>query len=173
MLPSSASSTPKIRAHDVFLSFRGEDTRNSFTDHLYHALNQRGIDTFRDDEKLKRGTFIGPELLKAIEESSFAVVILSKEYASSTWCLDELAHIVECMKKRELQVFPVFYHVKPSEVRNQTGSLSQAFAKHEEKTVLLGEVGKWRKALTEIAIISGWVLDKARYLVNFFDCLKL
>ncbi|VVA39008.1 PREDICTED: TMV resistance N [Prunus dulcis] len=161
MLPSSASSTPKIRAHDVFLSFRGEDTRNTFTDHLYDALNQRGIDTFRDDKKLKRGTFIGPELLKAIEESSFAVVILSKEYASSTWCLDELAHIVECMKKRELQVFPVFYHVKPSEVRNQTGSLSQAFAKHEEKTVLLGEVGKWRKALTEIAIISGWVLDKA------------
>ncbi|KAI5333920.1 hypothetical protein L3X38_024052 [Prunus dulcis] len=161
MLPSSASSTPKIRAHDVFLSFRGEDTRNSFTDHLYHALNQRGIDTFRDDEKLKRGTFIGPELLKANEESSFAVVILSKEYASSTWCLDELAHIVECMKKRELQVFPVFYHVKPSEVRNQTGSFSQAFAKHEEKTVL-GEVGKWRKALTEIAIISGWDLDKAR-----------
>ncbi|KAI5333929.1 hypothetical protein L3X38_024061 [Prunus dulcis] len=74
-MASSASSTPKIWAHNVFLSFRGEDTRNSFMDHLYHALNQRGIDTFRDDEKLKRGTFIGPELLKAIEESSFKICL--------------------------------------------------------------------------------------------------
>ncbi|BBH02495.1 Putative disease resistance TIR-NBS-LRR class protein, partial [Prunus dulcis] len=135
----------------------GEDTRNSCTDHLYHALNQRGIDTFRDDEKLKRGTFIGPELLKAIEES---------QYASSTWCLDELAHIVECMKKRELQVFPVFYHIKPSEVSNQTGNFSEAFAKHEENfKANMEKVDKWRKALGEIADIWGWVLDKDRHFV--------
>ena len=29
--------------YDVFLSFRGEDTRKNFTDHLYAALDQRGI----------------------------------------------------------------------------------------------------------------------------------
>ncbi|CAL9017865.1 unnamed protein product [Prunus brigantina] len=160
-MASSASSTPTKWTHDVFLSFRGEDTRNNFTDHLYHALIHKGIDTFRDDEKLKRGKDIAPELLKAIEESRFAVVILSKDYASSTWCLAELAHIVECMKAGELQVFPVFYHVKPSEVTNQTGNFSQAFAKHEELYKdNLGEVDKWRKALTEIADISGWHLDK-------------
>ncbi|XP_021803716.1 toll/interleukin-1 receptor-like protein, partial [Prunus avium] len=109
-MPSSASSTPKILTHDVFLSFRGEDTRQSFTSHLYHALIEKGIDTFMDDEKLKRGKPIGPELMKAIEESRFAVVILSRDYASSTWCLDELAHIVDCKKEKELQIFPVFYH---------------------------------------------------------------
>ncbi|KAH7568375.1 hypothetical protein JRO89_XS07G0283500 [Xanthoceras sorbifolium] len=30
---------------DVFLSFKGKDTRNNFTDHLYTALDQKGIYT--------------------------------------------------------------------------------------------------------------------------------
>ncbi|CAL9017860.1 unnamed protein product [Prunus brigantina] len=160
-MPSSASSTPTIWTQDVFLSFRGEDTRNNFTDHLYHALTDKGIDTFRDEEKLKKGKDIAPELLKAIEESTFAVVIISKDYASSTWCLDELAHIVDCKKKKELQIFPVFYHVTESEVGNQTGKFGEAFAEHEK--VFKGDmekVDKWRKALGEIADIWGWVLDK-------------
>ncbi|XP_031255494.1 toll/interleukin-1 receptor-like protein [Pistacia vera] len=119
--------------YDVFLSFRGEDTRKNFTDHLYAALHQKGIFTFRDDEELERGTEISSELLKAIEESRFSIVILSKNYASSTWCLDELAKIVECMEVKEQKVFPVFYGVDPSEVRKQTGEFEKAFRKHEEE----------------------------------------
>ena len=67
------------KKYDVFLSFTGEDTRKQVTDHFYSALNQKGIYTFRDDKELKRGKPISPELLKVIEESRFAVVILSKE----------------------------------------------------------------------------------------------
>ena len=93
--PSSSSSSTHMWKYDVFLSFRGEDTRNNFTDHLYAALNQKGIYTFRDDQKLERGKLITPVLLKAIEDSLFAIVVLSKNYASSTWCLDELAKIME------------------------------------------------------------------------------
>ena len=39
----------------VFLSFRGEDTSNNFIGHLYKALDQKGIDTFIDDENLRGG----------------------------------------------------------------------------------------------------------------------
>jgi hypothetical protein len=62
--------------YDVFLSFRGEDTRKNFTDHLYAALHQRGIIIFRDDLNLKRGKSIAPELLKAIEGSRILVRFL-------------------------------------------------------------------------------------------------
>ena len=99
----SSSSATHGRKYDVFLSFRGIDTRTNFTDHLYAALNQKGIFTFRDDEELERGTVISIELLKAIEESRFAIVILSKDYASSSWCLTELAKIIECMKKKKAE----------------------------------------------------------------------
>ncbi|KAI5570219.1 hypothetical protein BDE02_11G012300 [Populus trichocarpa] len=40
--------------YQVFLSFRGEDTRKNFTDHLYTALVQAGIHTFRDDNEIRR-----------------------------------------------------------------------------------------------------------------------
>ena len=103
----SSSSTPQWK-YDVFLSFRGEDTRNNFTDHLYVALRQKGIITFRDEEKLERGKSISSELLKAIEESRFAIVILSKNYATSTWCLNELVKIIECMKEMKTTVFQFF-----------------------------------------------------------------
>ena len=88
-------------------------------------MNQKGIFTFRDDEELERGTVISPELMKAIEESRFAIVILSKDYASSSWCLTELVKIIECMKKTRLIVVPVFYHVDPSDVLNQRGLLQK------------------------------------------------
>ena len=50
-LPTEASSQKK---YDVFLNFRGEDTRSGFTSHLHAALEQKGIITYIDD-KLVRG----------------------------------------------------------------------------------------------------------------------
>ena len=82
---SSSSSSSSSWKYDVFLSFCGVDTRKTFTDHLYTALKQKGIITFRDDEKLERGKYISAELLKAIEESKYAIVVLSPNYASSRW----------------------------------------------------------------------------------------
>ena len=96
MVSYSSTSNPRW-SHDVFLSFRGADTRYNFTDHLYTALVQRGINTFKDDDNLiRRGEEIAPKLLKAVEESRSCIVVLSKTYADSRWCLDELAKITEC-----------------------------------------------------------------------------
>ncbi|KAF4390538.1 hypothetical protein F8388_006035 [Cannabis sativa] len=162
---SSSSSAAPMRKFDVFLSFRGEDTRRGFTGHLYAALNQRYIHTFMDDGKLEKGKTIAPELLKAIEESKIAVVIISRNYASSTWCLEELLKIFECHNKSDenngerITVFPVFYQVDPSHVRKQTGVFEEAFAEHDK--VFKDHVGKvklWKEALTQVASIVGWDL---------------
>ncbi|XP_050254075.1 disease resistance protein RUN1-like isoform X5 [Quercus robur] len=154
---SSSSSSCSRRNYDVFLSFCGVDTRKNFTDHLYTALKRKGIDTFWDDEKTERGKYISPKLLKAIEESKYAIIVLSTNYASSRWCLTELAKIVECMKKTRLTILPVFYHVEPSDVRNQSGNLAKAFAKHEEDTkVNTEDVQAWKAALKDVGHISGW-----------------
>ena len=98
-IPLSSSSS-SMRGFDVFLSFSGADTSKTFIEHLYTEWHKRGLIAFRDDEKLQRGTFITPGLLKGIEELNLAVVVvLSKHYVYSRWCLIELAKIVECMKK--------------------------------------------------------------------------
>ncbi|RVW64939.1 TMV resistance protein N [Vitis vinifera] len=87
--------------YDVFLSFRGEDTRNNFTAHLYDALHCKGINAFIDADKLRIGEIISPALLSAIEGSRFSIVVLSENYASSRWCLEELVKILECKKTKD------------------------------------------------------------------------
>ncbi|KAL3499755.1 hypothetical protein ACH5RR_038863 [Cinchona calisaya] len=99
------------------MSFRGEDVRKNFVDFLYSALEQKGIYTFKDDKKLKRGRAIRPALSQAIEESRIAIIVFSENYASSAWCLDELAKIIECNGVLGQTVLPVFYDVDPSAVK--------------------------------------------------------
>ncbi|KAK2657666.1 hypothetical protein Ddye_010718 [Dipteronia dyeriana] len=166
---SFASSSSSSDSHgfqweyDVFLSFRGEDTRNTFTDHLYTALKDRGIYTFRDDERLERGKEISSELLEAIERSSVSIIVLSKNYASSTWCLEELAKILECMATKKQKVFPVFYYVDPSDIRKQGGDFETAFHKHEgDYKDNPDKVQSWRSALTKVGKLAGWHLQESR-----------
>ncbi|XP_031275354.1 TMV resistance protein N-like [Pistacia vera] len=143
--------------YDVFISFRGEDTRKNFTDHLYAALTREGVNVFRDAEELDRGKLISLELLRAIEESRFSIIVFSRDYANSSWCLDEIAKIVECKNTMGQNVFPIFYDVDPSTVRKQTGTFEEAFAKHEETFKENKQnVQIWRNALKEVADLSGW-----------------
>ncbi|RVW60159.1 Disease resistance protein RPS6 [Vitis vinifera] len=116
-----------------------------------------GIITFRDD-KLKRGEKIAPELLNAIEKSRSSIVVFSKTYADSRWCLDELAKIMECSRKYGQIVLPIFYHVDPSDVRKQTGRFGEAFTRYEENWK--NKVQSWREALTEAGNISGWHVNE-------------
>ncbi|KAB2621203.1 TMV resistance protein N-like [Pyrus ussuriensis x Pyrus communis] len=156
---SSSSSTSYTHSwpYDVFLSFRGEDTRYNFVGHLYNNLVQKGIKTFMDDEALKRGEEISLGLLKAIEDSRISVVVFSENYASSQWCLDELVHIFHCKEQLQQMVFPVFYKLDPSDVRNQRKSFGKALADHESKLKdNMDKVLRWRETLTKAANLSGW-----------------
>ncbi|XP_028766350.1 TMV resistance protein N-like [Neltuma alba] len=167
---SSFDSTKRWKYH-VFLSFRGEDTRKNFTDHLYAALKRKGFRTFRDEEELERGESINPSLIQAIEESRSAIIVLSPNYASSTWCLDELQKILLLKEERSLQVFPIFYGVDPSDVRKQKGSFAEAFMKHEERFAEDKlKVQKWRDAFEKVATLSGWD-SKNRYESEFIESI--
>uniref|UniRef100_A0A7N0ZU54 TIR domain-containing protein n=1 Tax=Kalanchoe fedtschenkoi TaxID=63787 RepID=A0A7N0ZU54_KALFE len=147
-----------MAAHHVFLSFRGEDVRKSFIDHLRLALTQRGITVFYDDTGLERGEEIQSKLYEAIESSEIAIVTFSPRYAGSRWCLDELVKIIERCASHGLTVLPVFYGVDPTNVRKQSESFREAFHEHEAN---YGDerVSKWRQALTTAADLVGFALQ--------------
>ncbi|PWA97516.1 NB-ARC domains-containing protein [Artemisia annua] len=155
----ATTSIPHRWKYDVFVSFRGEDIRKNFMDHMFKDFKHKGIHAFRDDTKLPKGEEISPHLYKAIEESRFLIVIFSKNYASSTWCLRELVKILQCKQlenpKHEVQI--IFYDVKPDVVRKKTGSYAEAFAKHDVSNRT--EVDKWKEALSMAANLSGWDLQ--------------
>ncbi|KAL5142751.1 Disease resistance protein RML1A [Glycine soja] len=116
---------------------------------VLHGENQ-GIHTFIDDEKLQRGEEITPALLKAIHESRIAITVLSEDYASSTFCLDELATILHCAQEKGMLVIPVFYMVDPYDVRHLRGSYEKALAKQKwKKTIRDGYEYKFIEKIVE------------------------
>ncbi|GKC42327.1 NB-ARC domains-containing protein, partial [Tanacetum coccineum] len=170
----ATTSIPHRWKYDVFVSFRGEDIRKNFMDHLFNDFKQKGIYAFRDDNQLPRGEEISTQLYKAIEESRFLIVIFSKNYASSSWCLRELVKILKCKQlenpKHEVQI--IFYDAKPDVVRKHKRSYEEAFRNHEISNS--SEVGKWKEALSMAAHLSGFDLqDMANgYESKFIDCIS-
>nr|WET17747.1 SIKIC2 [Arabidopsis thaliana] len=153
----AASSSSGRRRYDVFPSFSGVDVRKTFLSHLLKALDGKSINTFID-HGIERSRTIAPELISAIREARISIVIFSKNYASSTWCLNELVEIHKCFNDLGQMVIPVFYDVDPSEVRKQTGEFGKVFEKTCEvsKDKQPGDQKqRWVQALTDIANIAG------------------
>ncbi|KAK3204467.1 hypothetical protein Dsin_018513 [Dipteronia sinensis] len=148
-----SSTTNSGRKYDVFISFRGEDIRHKFKSHLSDALSRQQIEFF-DDDFLARGDEIWPTLSRTIENSNISVVVFSKHYATSKWCLRELVKILECKKTHGQIVIPVFYHVNPSVVGKKMGSFGDAILNHEN--VSQEEKQMWGAALTEASNLSRW-----------------
>ncbi|KAL4622191.1 hypothetical protein ACB092_06G279900 [Castanea dentata] len=159
---SSSNQPPDDYEYDVFLSFRGKDTRKNFTDHLYYALTEAGIHTFRDDEEIRKGEDLSSEILQAIRGSRMSIIVFSENFASSRWCLKELVEIMECRRRLKQRVIPLFYGVDPSDVRKQRGSYNQALVEHEKRYLDKEKVNWWRAALTQAANLSGWDLSNSR-----------
>ncbi|CAL0310069.1 unnamed protein product [Lupinus luteus] len=161
------SSSSSYYLYDVFLSFRGEDTRNNITNSLYNALTDLTIKTFMD-KNLDKGTKVKPELFRAVEGSRISIVIFSPRYAGSKWCLYELVKIMECHRTSGQLVVPVFYNVDPAHVRHQIGDFGdsyeqllckQRWANHAQV------LAEWKTALTDAANFVGWPVKSDNYNV--------
>ncbi|KAF8039336.1 hypothetical protein BT93_B1771 [Corymbia citriodora subsp. variegata] len=144
--------------YDVFLSFRGSDTRKGFTDHLYRSLVNVGcvpISVFRDDNSLEIGEDFNSEILAAIARSKIWIPIISENYAASKWCLRDLVHIMDCKKSMSRMVLPIFYKVLPSDVRHQKGNFGKAFDLHKNRFDK-EDIKEGKRALAEVSYLNGW-----------------
>ncbi|XP_057732090.1 disease resistance protein RPV1-like isoform X2 [Arachis stenosperma] len=167
-LAAASSSSPPTTRYDVFISFRGEDTRNGFTSHLHDALLRNQIQTFID-YRIPKGGVVWEELVEAIRDSKLFVVIFSENYASSSWCLRELVEIMECKEKNEqVIVIPVFYKIELTHVRKQSGSYRRAFDEHERSSNRK-HVHQWRTALTQASNLSGFTCNHHRHEAQLID----
>ncbi|MED6149840.1 hypothetical protein PIB30_066424 [Stylosanthes scabra] len=149
--------------YDVFLNFRGEDTRFAFTDYLYHGLaDVKKLQVFRDDPGLELGDEIKPALMEAIKRSRMFIVVMSENYVSSSWCLLELEEMLKYSNNGTKRLLvPIFYRVAPAEVRYQISIKSkEAMKKHEERHGK-DKVLAWKSALSTVCGLSGeHILDK-------------
>ncbi|KAL2971831.1 hypothetical protein AAZX31_15G219100 [Glycine max] len=145
---------PKAFRYDVFLSFRGWDTRFSFTGFLYKGLFDHGFRTFMDDREIDKGSQIPQTLREAIEDSRVFIVVLSANFASSSFCLDEVVLILqEFAKGKGRWILPVFYYVDPSHLAD-SDSYKRAL---EDQTEWFDSqrIQIWKTALSKLATFSG------------------
>ncbi|CAI0396607.1 unnamed protein product [Linum tenue] len=115
--------------YDVFISFRGEDVRDNFLSIVFHHLNDlKKLAVYKDDVNLHRGVEISPSLLQAIEVSDVYVVILSRNYANSKWCLEELEKIFQCVERHKRMLIPVTYGMSFNDFYETLPSFSSSSA---------------------------------------------
>ncbi|WCJ30634.1 Disease resistance protein (TIR-NBS-LRR class) family [Euphorbia peplus] len=139
------------RTCDVFLSFSGNDVHTGFTGHLYAALCRSGFNTFAADDEF------GEASLRIIQSCKFALLVLSKDYAASSYCLEELVQILRLMKPGN--IWPIFYDVDPSHVEEVKGSYAEAFLEHE-KSFSNQVIEEWKNALQQLSYLKGLHLQK-------------
>ncbi|PKI64655.1 hypothetical protein CRG98_014944 [Punica granatum] len=135
--------------YEVFLSFRGPDTRQGLTDVLYEYMDTAGIRVFRDNDELAPGDKI-TNIVPAIKNSELCIPIFSKTFAVSSWCLREVERMVELKK----EIVPIFYQVSPDDVKLNTELFKKQLKEHEKKYGK-GQLEKWEEALRSIAKIKG------------------
>ncbi|XP_048140739.1 TMV resistance protein N-like [Rhodamnia argentea] len=172
-MASSDASTSSGSEYQVFLSFRGHDTRVGFTDFLFHSLIDAGVRVFRDDEELRVGERIDGSLQRAIDNSRIYIPVFSGTYASSQWCLRELTQIVANTSKSEgkKEILPIFFDVEPDDVKLKTPLYRDAILNLEcEKKLSNEQVDAWREALMEVDAIKGWEVKQYK---GYGDVIKL
>lgn len=152
--------------YDVFLSFRGGDSRTCFTDFLYKSLSAAGLQVFRDDAGNQQ---TDPEVLRAIRTCRVVIPIVSERYAQSKRCLQNLTEIMDCRRKHGKSIFPVFYNVNVADLGRQCGNLrnfEEALCEHEMQC-RREEVQEWVEALCSLTRIRGWM---SQAIANGYLC---
>ena len=127
--------------------------------YLYRDLKAAGLQPFLDCESIDTGEDSWECIEHAIKKTPIAVVVFSERFAASEWCLRELDVM---LATPGVKVLPVFYNVRPSEVRYpESGQLKDGFEKlsrRHDKTV----TERWRGNLETASKLMGWEHEGAK-----------
>jgi len=149
---------PSIQAmedFDIFLNHRGPDSKATFIAHLYGALKFEGFQPFLDCQSLMVGNHNQESIFQALDMAKVHVAVVTKGYAESKYCLDELVDIMNSGKP----VIPVFYDVEPKDLLDvEEGKFAEAFKNHKNGQPQ-EKLQKWIDALGWLSKIVGPCYD--------------
>jgi len=158
----ASSSSNLSRKYDVLIHFDGEDIRRKFVSHLDFTLSAVGLTTFLHQENAVKGIKIQEPIL---DFCRVAIVVFTKTYSESAWCLHQLQQIIQWHETYSRHVLPVYYEIQPSDVRLQKGHFGKAFKATAHQTFsgqqLEHGMCRWSRALTKVANLFGW--DDSNY----------
>ena len=143
---------------DVFINHRGNDTKRTIAGLLYQHLSDLGYNPFLDSKSMKPGDNLYKKIDPGITNCKIGVAVFSQRYCESYFCLHELALMMECKKK----VIPIFWNVKPSELRVL-----------DNRSCTTKELERFQRAIDEAKNIVGLTFDTSNGLVLSYLYLYL
>ncbi|XP_068477764.1 disease resistance protein RUN1-like isoform X2 [Phaseolus vulgaris] len=159
-LASSSSKLPRM--YHVLINFNGEDIQRRFVSHLDSALSAVGFTTFLHHPNAQNPLHFQQPVLNLCR---VAIVVFTKTYSQSAWCLDQLQQIIKWHQTYCRHVLPVYYEIEPSDVRLQKGDFGKAFKATAHQTFsaeqLEHAISRWSHALTKAANFFG--CDESNY----------
>lgn len=182
---SSTTATPNSGSrYDIFINYCGPDVKKAFASHLRNLFEHGKLRAFLDKDALEVGENVASQIEGAIASASVHIAIFSPTYAESPWCLNELLQMLDT----GAPIIPVFYHVRPTELRwthgrsegwlgqllreGRDGVYAISLRKLEKKKMRDAQTGrkrrqyepstieKWRDALSRVADITGLELSE-------------
>ncbi|KAJ0818160.1 putative protein kinase IRE1 family [Helianthus annuus] len=159
-LDFNASSSTSVPTYNVFISFIAKHAQSDFVNDLGLTLLKAGIYAVFDREANQERQELTPEIQRYIKESRALIIVLSRDYANSSCCLDELCLILEQKRNRGNLVFPIFYDVNPSDVTKQLEIQVIEADEGSSSKWTADNVNRWKAAVTEAANLLGWFVSE-------------
>ncbi|XLS82338.1 hypothetical protein HN51_048169 [Arachis hypogaea] len=111
--------------YDAYIS-SGLQFLHPFISGLYDALKSVGLHVLADGTEPKTNKLL---LSGAIERCRVSIIVFTIAYAESTLYLQELVKIMECHRRKDQKVVPVFYCLDPSQVCNLSGYFGEILSR--------------------------------------------
>ena len=113
------------RPYDAFISYAHEDGMDVAA-RLEEGLARRGLRVWRDETRLRLGDTLSDEIMRGLDNSSHAIVVVSPAYADSRWTMIELGG----MMRGELRgrIIPVLYETDRGRVASRLPMLADRLA---------------------------------------------
>ncbi|KAI9115420.1 hypothetical protein K1719_013739 [Acacia pycnantha] len=116
----------ELKPNHVYISFDDDDDTRKFVRNLSAALKAQGFRIFGHHRKRETGVSDDLpyyQLLRGIKESWIWIVVFSKNYASSSWCLLELETFAECCDRISIPAVTLYDESPMVEVFEQCHTL--------------------------------------------------
>lgn len=115
-----------LRHYHVFISYRHNDRDKRIAEELQKRLEKykvrnsktgqmEWLTVFRDQSELPTSNDLGRDIEMALEASDYLVIICSRDYRKSIWCMRELSYFRSLHGNSNAQILPIITEGEPEE----------------------------------------------------------
>lgn len=115
-----------LRHYHVFISYRHNDRDKRIAEELQKRLEKykvrnpktgrmEWLTVFRDQSELPTSNDLGRDIETALEASDYLVIICSRDYRKSIWCMRELSYFRSLHGNSNAQILPIITEGEPEE----------------------------------------------------------